>query len=278
MRRSYVLVQFLFAMDTSESESPVMPSRKPPVALVLINRPEGGPQTLSLEPEDLRLLGQVLNWAGYQSFTVDIDDDVDRINDAVVLYKPTVIFNLVEQMFGDEFQAPAVAGMLDLFGYVYTGSEPSVLFDCLDWAKVQVLLEHAGLPLCSGRGTRKLHACLLGNDEVEVLPLGESVFLEGEPVIEQDTTEPHVRARIEHLCRQVWDVLGLRDVAQIDFDVSLAGRVSITGVTAAVDLFGLVFRTAAAGRDGGMPGTLVRLSRLCHERLSSEELLTHPLP
>ena len=97
-------------------------------------------------------------------------------------------------------------------------------------------------------------------------------------MIEQDTVEPHVSARIEHLCRQVWDVLGLRDVAQIDFDVSLAGRVSITGVTAAVDLFGLVFRTAAAGRDGGMPGTIVRLSRLCHERLSSEELLTHPLP
>lgn len=278
MRHSYVLVQFLLAMENSESESSAVPSRKPPVALVLINRPEDGPRILSLEPEDLRLLKQVLNWAGYQSFIVDIDDDVDRINDAVVLYKPTVIINLVEQMFGDVWQAPAVAAMLDLFGYVYTGSEPSVLLDCLDWAKVQVLLEHAGLPLCNGRGTRRLHACLLGNDEVELLPIGESVVLEGQPVIAQDTTTSIVRARIEHLAWQVWDVLGLRDIAQIDFDVSLAGRVSITGVTAAVDIFGTVFRTAAAGREGGMPGTLVRLSRLCHERLSAEELLAYPLP
>lgn len=263
-------------MEKSESEP--CPPRKPPVALALINRPEGGPRTLSLEPADLRLLKQVLNWAGYHTFLVDIDDDVDRINDAVVLYKPTVIINLVEHMFGSARGAPAVAGMLDLFGYVYTGSEPSVLLDCLDWGKVQILLEHAGLPLCNGRGTRRLHACLLGNDEVEVLPIGESVLLEGEPAVEQDTAEPAVRHRIEHLSRQVWDVLGLRDVAQIDFAVSQAGRVSITGVTAAVDIFGMVFRSAAAGREGGMPGTIVRLSRLCHERLPSEELLTHPLP
>ncbi len=264
---------------SAEADGTVQPSRKPPAALVLYNRPADGAGAIRIEPEDRRLLKQVLNWAGYQTYVVDIDDDVDRINDAVVLYKPSVVFNLVEHLFGDATQAPALAGMLDLFGYVYTGSSPGVLGDCLDWRKVQVLLEHAGLPLSIGRPNRSVHACLLGSPgDIEVLPLVENVVHEGEPTLELSRVSSAVMARIAHLSRHVWETLGFRDIGQVDFDVSPAGRVSITGVTASVDLFGEVFRTAAGARDGGMPNTLVAIARLCHARLPSEELLLHPLP
>lgn len=267
-------------MESSESENAVQPPRRPPSALILINRPEGGIRRLCLEAEDLRLLKQVLNWAGYHTVLVDIDDDVDRISDAVVLYKPTLIFNLVEQMFGDVCHAPSVAGMLDLFGYVYTGSGPHALFDCQAWARTRALLEQAGLPLAgsTGAGTRRLHACLLGNQELEHMPVCESLMVEGELDVEACSLEPALGERITRAADQAWLALGLRDVAQIDFVVSPAGRVGISAVHAAVDLFGPVFRTSAASREGGMPGTIVRLSRLCHLRLPPDELLTHPLP
>ncbi|MCP4445347.1 MAG: hypothetical protein GY811_08390 [Myxococcales bacterium] len=286
----YALVQFVFAMENSEPQSSPKPSRKPPVALVLLNRPEDGLRILSLEPEDLRLLDQVLNWAGYQSVLVDIDDDVDRVSDAVELYKPTVILNLVDHMFSDERGASAVAGMLDLFGYVYTGSGPGVLLDCQTWSRTRLLLEHAGLPILNAPTSRHLHACLLGNDDVEHLPVCESFVACGQAEVEvcsltcgdpEDEVcflEASASERIAELCNQVWRALGMRDVAQIDFDVSPAGRVSIVRVHAAVDLFGTVFRTAAAAREGGMPGTIVQLSHLCHLRLAPEELLTYPLP
>lgn len=263
----------------TSSQDELQQSRKPPAALVLYNRPQDGSGRIRVEPEDKRLLKQVLNWAGYQTELVDVDDDVDRISDSVVLYKPTVIFNLVEHMFGDARQAPAVAGILDLFGYVYTGSGPGVLLDCLCWERVQLLLEHAGLPLSHGRPNRAVHACLLGDqDEVEVLPLVEEIVLEGEPTLEPSSLTASVSARVNHLCRQVWAALGLRDIGQVDFDVSPAGRVSVTGVSATVNLFGPVFRAAAAGREGGLPSAIVSLSQICHARLSPEDLLVQPLP
>ena len=265
-------------METSDPESSPPPSRIPPVALVLINRPDDGLRTLCLEAEDLRLLKQVLNWAGYKSVVVDIDDDVDRISDSVVVYKPTVIVNLVEHMYGELHGAPVVAGMLDLFGYVYTGSEPRVLLDCQDWHRTQILLEHAGLPSLSALAARHLHACVLGNETLEHLPICESLVIEGETVVEPCSLAPHIAERIGELSSQVWKCLGLRDVAQIDYDLSPAGRVSIVRVVAAVDIFGPVFRAAAAGREGGMPGTIVKLCHLCHLRLPPEELQSHPLP
>ena len=266
-------------METSELDAPVQPSRKPPTALILINRPEDGIYILSLEDEDLRLLKQILNWAGYQSVLVDVDDDVDRIDDAVVLHKPTIIINLVEQMFGDERLAPSVAGMLDLFGYVYTGSEPSVLFDCMYWSRTMVLLEHSGLPLgADTAGAMQLHACLLGNDEVECLPICQTSLVDGAPEVTVPDLDVDLVDEIKDLAERVWYTLGLRDVGQIDFTVSPAGRVSICGVVAAVDLFGEVFRTAASSREGGLPGSIVKLARLCHERLSPDELEANPLP
>lgn len=265
-------------MESSESESAPEPLPKPLVALVLINRPDDGPRTLCLEPEDLRLLKQVLSWAGYQAALVNIDDDVDRIGDAVVVYKPTIVMNLVEHMFGDVHAGPSVAGMLDLFGYVYTGSEPRVLLDCQQWSRTRILLEHAGLPSLSSPSHRHLHACVLGNETLELLPVCESLVVEGELNTELCSLPAHLAERIEDLSTQVWRCLGLRDVAQIDFDLSPAGRLSIVRVFATVDIFGTVFRTAAAGREGGMPGTIVQLSRLCHLRMPPDELRTHPLP
>jgi len=271
-------------MESSESDAKIHSSeqaaaRKPPCALVLINRAEDGIESLSLEPEDLRLLSQVLNWTGYRSVLVDIDDDVDHISDAVELYKPTIILNLVEHMFGDPRQASAVAGMLDLFGYVYTGSEPSVLLDCADWSRTAILLEHAGLPL--GQSTvasRRVYACVLGNEELESLPLCEEQLVDGEIEIVVGEVEADIVLRVEELSRHIWKTLGLRDMAQIEFVVSRAGRVSIAKVVAAVDLFGTVFKSAAAARSGGLPGTIVRLCHLCHGRMTSEELLEHPIP
>jgi len=252
----------------------------PPSALLLINRAEGGVRTLHLEPENLRLLSQVLNWGGYRTQIIDIDDDVDLINDAVELYRPTVVFNLVEHMFGDASQVAAVAGMLDLFGYVYTGSGPRALRDCHDSERSQLLLAKAGVPCESegGRGGWRYRVFLLGNDERMCLPPLEHVGgKRGRKPIVCDGSESEVQ-QMEHLARLAWSALGLRDVGRVDLSMTETGSLQVASISASVDILGPSFKTSAAATELGFPGTLVQLCKICHARLPPEELAVHPIP
>ena len=142
------------ASQTAESPRTLQPS-----ALILFNRPEENAiPTFTLDEESLALLRSIMEHSGYACKSVNIDDDVDRIHDAVVVHQPTVIINLVEHMFGDTARAGSVMAMLDLFGYSYTGAPAATISMVQNRALMHVVLAEAGLPVTPYALVRDLNA------------------------------------------------------------------------------------------------------------------------
>jgi D-alanine-D-alanine ligase len=92
-------------------------------------------------------VSRALREYGMVATSVDIDDDIDRVIDSIVLERPIVIFNLVDQYDGDATQHTAVAGLLDLLGIPYTGSDPLALGSCQDRARTRLVLDDADVPV-----------------------------------------------------------------------------------------------------------------------------------
>lgn len=312
--------------------------------LVLYNRPPGedqGPFHV-VETEHLEGLAVALDRAGYQSTIFNVEDDVDRIHDAVVVHRPAVIFNLIDHMWGDNSQPAAVAGMLDLFGYVYAGSAPNTLTTCQDRARTHVLVEQAGLPVSpyvivrdinsipdtsamslpqivtqafddiyddeqhrdtqptseavhaqceilardfdypllieSALPGQRIVACVIGNRQLEVLPLSEIRVEDSERTVITARLKLDQPGRIRELACRAFRAMDLRDFGQVDFVVGPGGDIRIIDVRPAVDLFGPVFQHAAGQSTRCFEGVIAELARLCHERLPAAELASHPLP
>jgi D-alanine-D-alanine ligase len=118
-----------------------------PVVLVLWNQTEESEAAKAAhpEPEDLSALAAALHDDGFDVRLVNAEDDVDRIGHAVVVHRPRFVFNLVDHFYGDETQHAAIASLLDLFGYQYTGAEPLCLATCRDRARTRLQLRDAGV-------------------------------------------------------------------------------------------------------------------------------------
>ena len=102
---------------------------------------------MQITRERLDHLAAALIEAGFTVADANCEDDPDRIGHAVVVARPTFIFNLVDHFYGDNTQHPAVAGLLDLFGYQYTGSDPLCLSTCMDRARTRLILQDGGVPV-----------------------------------------------------------------------------------------------------------------------------------
>ena len=129
-------------MSTPPKGRPVRPR-----VLVLYNHPEQDATCTFGAPASLAGMGRALGERGLDVVFANADDDVDRISDAVVVHRPHLIFNLVQQFYGDDTKCAAVVGMLDLFGYPCTGSDSLSIALCQDRARCHALLAAAGVPV-----------------------------------------------------------------------------------------------------------------------------------
>jgi D-alanine-D-alanine ligase len=103
-------------------------------------------------------IGAALRARGFAATVVDLDNDFDRIVDAIVVERPHLIFNLVDQMYGDTTQHAAVASLYELLGIPYTGAAPFCLSSCIDRARTRLLLVDAGVPAPGYAVVRDLNA------------------------------------------------------------------------------------------------------------------------
>jgi D-alanine-D-alanine ligase len=135
-------------------------SKKPPQLLILWNRTDDSDLAPVARPSPKQLDGlrNALTGAGFAAAVVNAEDDVDRIGDAVVVHRPTFVFNLVDHFFGDNTQHAAVAHLLDLFGYQYTGSDALCLASCQDRVHTRLLLADAGVPVPDFAVVRDINA------------------------------------------------------------------------------------------------------------------------
>ncbi len=126
--------------------------RPPSKVLILFNGSE--PQPLSSDnpenhvfPEGVRLVMQALGSNGFEVSAFNIEDDVDRMIAAIVVASPKIVFNLVEQLQGDDTQLGLFAGFLELLGVDFTGSTALTLASCRDRVRTHLLLQDAKLPV-----------------------------------------------------------------------------------------------------------------------------------
>ena len=126
--------------DPNATPPPPPPSvpRKPPSVLLLFN---------SDNPEDARYFAELATTLRNECRVerVNIEDDFDRVVDALVLHRPTVVLNLVDDLEGDRFQRGLPISMVEFLGYPYVGAPPLSLATCQDRLRTHLMLRDAGL-------------------------------------------------------------------------------------------------------------------------------------
>lgn len=80
--------------------------------------------------EEYKAIGKALRREGFRVRTVNIKEDIRRLQNVVRRNPPDVIFNLIEHFHDDAELEPAVAGFFDLHGIAYTGAPPFALSVC----------------------------------------------------------------------------------------------------------------------------------------------------
>jgi D-alanine-D-alanine ligase-like ATP-grasp enzyme len=82
---------------------------------------------------------------GFAVNSVNIEDDVTRLDAGLVVNEPAVVFNMVQLLEHDDTQRSLVAAYLDLHGHLYTGSGSVTLSLCQDRSRTRALLHTAGI-------------------------------------------------------------------------------------------------------------------------------------
>ncbi len=123
--------------------------KKPrPKILVLWNR---GEEAGAITPSPRQALAQqvtaALRLADYRVALHNLEDDVDRITDAVVVEQPDLVFHLIDQFYGDDIAHPHVLSYLWLLGVPYAGGDPLCLFTAQDRSRVHLMLRDASVPV-----------------------------------------------------------------------------------------------------------------------------------
>jgi D-alanine-D-alanine ligase len=95
------------------------------------------------EREDI---GRALQASGFKSTTFNVDSNIDRLFTFLEEEKPDVIFNLCESIGNQSIHEMHVAGLYDLLGIPYTGSNALTLGLALNKARVKDILLANNLP------------------------------------------------------------------------------------------------------------------------------------
>lgn len=110
---------------------------------------EGAPEGSAAKNRcvEIEPIADALRSGGFDVSCFDLDDDIDRVGHAVVVARPDLIVNLVDQMWGDTMQPIALCQLYDLYGYPYIGSDPLAQTTCQERARTHLLLDDADVPV-----------------------------------------------------------------------------------------------------------------------------------
>ncbi len=252
-------------VESTESAPAAPPTLAEP-DLERIARPRYLQPRRAMTPDGVRAVAEALSSAEFTVSVVDIADNVDRLMSAVVVEKPALVFNLISEFEANPEQAALVPSLLDLLGVIYTGSAPLALATCQNRSRAHLVLDDAEIPVASDDsplGPRRIHAVVLGNQLLEVLPLVESVAEAPTPA----ALEPAIATAIRKLARRAFRALDCRDFAQVDFELDGAGQPCAVEVRGLIDFDRGSPLSAATEVDGrGFHDTIVEIARIACAR------------
>lgn len=127
---------------------PIPPApKRPKRILVAYNHTEFSVLAEAPEPsaEAVRELTALLSAQGFDVLAINAEDDCDRLGDAVVVYRPDLILNLIDHFHGDTLLAGPSASLLDIYEYPYTGGDAHCITACQDRLRCRLMLTSAGV-------------------------------------------------------------------------------------------------------------------------------------
>lgn len=107
---------------------------------------------------EVELWAEALRSMGCEVSCVDLDDDIDRVSHAVIVVRPDLLINMVEQMWGDPLQSIGLCHLYELYGYPYVGSDALALATCQERARTRLMLQDANIPVPGFKVVRDINA------------------------------------------------------------------------------------------------------------------------
>ncbi len=104
------------------------------------------PVRVSTIKEEYEQIASALQSEGYHAWLFNLENDLQKLEYLLQHNRPDVVFNFVESFHDDADLEGAIAGMLDLYGTRYTGSQPFALALCQDKIFTKHILLAHGLP------------------------------------------------------------------------------------------------------------------------------------
>ena len=125
------------------------PKRKPELlnALVLWNWTEATSELPNISPNDSHFdqLEAAFALAGLRTNLINIRDNLDRIDQAIAVYRPALICNLVDHFCGDATMHSQVASYLETKNIPFTGPDATCMMNCQDRSISRSILKDAGI-------------------------------------------------------------------------------------------------------------------------------------
>ena len=125
------------------------PTRKPELlnALVLWNWTEATSELPNISPDDSHFdqLEAAFALAGLRTNLINIKDNLDRIDQAIAVYRPALICNLVDHFCGDATMHSQVASYLETKNIPFTGPDATCMMNCQDRSISRSILKDAGI-------------------------------------------------------------------------------------------------------------------------------------
>ncbi|MEM9489137.1 MAG: hypothetical protein AAGC55_08330, partial [Myxococcota bacterium] len=135
----------------SSAEPPGRPGANAPAAAPPAARPSA--QTTMIDE-----VAEALRQADFAVAVVEVEDDLQRIADALVVERPALVYNVVDEFEGDNTRHAAVAAYWDLLGVTFTGSEAICLATCQDRVRTHLLLRDADVAVPAFVAIRDINA------------------------------------------------------------------------------------------------------------------------
>jgi D-alanine-D-alanine ligase len=95
--------------------------------------------------EEIGAVEEAVRSLGHQYFVVAVRDEIQTLIHWLNEFRPDVVFNLCESVYGNSCLEMNIPALLDLFQIPYTGSPPLTLGLCQDKGKVKDILLSQGI-------------------------------------------------------------------------------------------------------------------------------------
>ncbi len=105
--------------------------------------------------EEYKILAQKLNKLGFETYTLNIKDNINKLLESLKSKKPDVIFNFVEIFRENSLLEMNIVGIYELLGIPYTGAPAMALANCQNKVMAKRLLGSNGIRIPSYFITKK---------------------------------------------------------------------------------------------------------------------------